>query len=556
MEDEKMIPHVGGQEAGYLFEFKPDGVFLTVYPSDGSVPAVLSDMCEALKKYGVIDYDIEILVHTLREAAGKSQKLADHFEVPFDCPGEEETLEKQDEKPAKEKEEYAKFTIEITKDRMKSIVHIDYETGKLKPGMDMIMEALQSKNVIFGIDSQAVEAGLEDGVEKFTAAQGIPAISGMDAHIDRKFNLSIRGKPVLDKDDQADYKNLNLVVLVKKGDLLAERILQTAGTSGRNVFGDEVMARHGKPIPLPNGKNTVVKDENSILADIDGQIVDTGGKISVDPILSISGDVGVSTGNIDFIGAVHVSDNVEEGFAIKATGDIEIKGVVSGATIEGQNVFISGGIQGMHRGKIVAHGDLRATFAENADIQADGTIYIMGVSLHSRLRAGKKLIVDGKRGQVIGGALAAGEEIRAKIIGNFMNVSTRLSVGTNPMLEKKYQDTCKEYADCKKRLLQLTKTLNTLGKIDMSKLPPERLRQIRSLKMSQFPLAGLAERDEKIIHTLETEMQNIKKGKIRVFDTIFPGVKMKVNSAMKNIQTEQKRCTFYVDEDVVRTGPY
>jgi uncharacterized protein len=556
MEEEKMIPNVGGQEAGYLFEFKPDGVFLTVYPSDGGILFELSDMRQVLKEYGVIDYDIEVLARTLREAAGKSQKLADHFEAPVDWPKEEGTSENKDGKPAEEKKEYAKFTIEITKDRMKAIVHIDYKAGNLKPDMDMIMEALQSKKVVFGIDSQAIETGLEDGAEDFIAAQGIPAINGADARIERKFNLNIKGRPALSKYDQADYKNLNLVVLVKKGEILAERILQTAGTSGTNVFGDEVMARHGKPKPLPSGKNTIVKDENSIFADIDGQIVDTGSKISVDPLLSISGDVGVSTGNIDFTGAVHVSGNVQAGFVIKAAGDIEVKGMVSGATLEGQNVFISGGVQGMNRGKIIAHGDVRASFAENADIQSDGNIYITDVSLHSQLQAGKKLIVEGKRGQVTGGTLAAGEEIRAKVIGNFMNVSTRLSVGVNPMLQKKYQDTCKEYADCKKRLSQLTKTLNTLGKIDMSRLPPERLEQINSLTRSQFPLAGLVERDEKIIRDLEIEMQNIKKGKIRVLDTIFPGVKLKVNSAMKNIQTEQKHCTFYVEEDVVKTGPY
>ena len=36
MEEDKMVPTVGGEEAGYLFEFKDDGVFFTVYPSGDS----------------------------------------------------------------------------------------------------------------------------------------------------------------------------------------------------------------------------------------------------------------------------------------------------------------------------------------------------------------------------------------------------------------------------------------------------------------------------------------------------------------------------------------
>ena len=42
---------VGGREAGYLFEFKPDGVFLTVYPVDDSgMLYELSDMRQILKE--------------------------------------------------------------------------------------------------------------------------------------------------------------------------------------------------------------------------------------------------------------------------------------------------------------------------------------------------------------------------------------------------------------------------------------------------------------------------------------------------------------------------
>ena len=83
-----MIPTVGGQEAGYLFEFKPDGVFLTVYPSgDTGILFELSDMRQVLKDYGVIDYDIELLARTVREASGKSHKLADTFEAPVEKEG-------------------------------------------------------------------------------------------------------------------------------------------------------------------------------------------------------------------------------------------------------------------------------------------------------------------------------------------------------------------------------------------------------------------------------------------------------------------------------------
>lgn len=557
MDEEKMtVPIVGGETAGYLFEFKKDGVFLTVYPvAENGILFELSDMRQILKEYDVLDYDIELLARTVREASGRPQKLSEHFHVPANWE-EKQTLAASVTVDAEEVEmEYGKVVLDISKDKMKVTVRFERKDNEQQPTEEMIMQALQEKNVVFGIDLEAIHAGIQTGSE-FVAAKGIPPVNGEDASIERKFNLGEKGRPVANKYDQVDFKNLNLFVIAKKGDLLAERIPQTRGTPGTNVFGDEVPAKNGKPKPLPNGKNTVVADENSVVADIDGQIVDSGSKISIDPHLDIRGDVGMSTGNIDFVGGVTISGSVQAGFVVKATGDVEIKGMVSGATIDARNVFISGGVQGMNRGLITAKEDVRASFAENAEIEAAGNIVIADVSLHSTLRAGKKLIVEGKRGQITGGNVAAGEEISAVCVGNPMNVVTKLMVGVNPMLQKRYQEVCKEYTEAKKRLTQLTKALNTLGKIDINTLPPERVEQINSLTRSQFPLAGTVERDEKLLQQITEEMQKMKNGKIRVRDVVYPGAKLSINSILKNVQVEEKHCTLYVEEDFVKTGPY
>jgi len=555
MEDEKKVSTVGGEEAGYLFQFKEDGVFLTVYPSgDSGLLFELSDMRQILKEYGVLDYDIELLARTVREAAGTPQKLADHFEASVTSEMELPAgIKAEGELP--DKREFATFKVDVSKDRLTAAIHFDVKANTKPPTEEMVLSALQAKHVVFGIDQGAIQRCVPEMTD-FTAAKGTPPVKGEDAQIVRKFNLGDKGRPVKNKFDQVDYKNLKLFHLVKKGELLVERIPHTLGTPGTDVHGDEVPAKPGKPKPLPVGKNTAADGENRLIATVEGQIVDNGSRINIDPQLSISGDVGVSTGNINFTGAVQISGSVQAGFTVKATGDVEIKGMVSGATIEAANVYVSGGIQGMNRGKIKAQKDVRASFAENADIEAGGNIYITDVSLHSELRAGKMVIVEGKRGLVTGGFLAAGEEVRAKVIGNQMNVSTKITVGVNPMLQRTYQETCREYAEAKKKLSQLTKALNTLGKIDMSKLPPNRVEQISAMTRSQFPLAGLIERNEAAIHKMEAEMDAMKKGRVRVSEVMYPGVKLTINSVMKNVQTEEKHCTLYVEEDFVKTGPY
>jgi hypothetical protein len=129
-------------------------------------------------------------------------------------------------------------------------------------------------------------------------------------------------------------------------------------------------------------------------------------------------------------------------------------------------------------------------------------------------------------------------------------------VGVNPSLQKKYQEACKEYSASKKKLQQLTQALNTLGKIDVSQLPPQRAEQIAQLTRSQFPLAGQVERSERLIHELEEQLAQMRNGRIRVSDKIYPGQKLVVNSVVKHLQTEEQHCTFQLEEDEVRVGPY
>ncbi len=569
MDDELRNPSVGSEKAGYLFEFRKDGVYLTVYPNYGDeILFELSDMRQILKDYKVFDYDIELLARVVRESSGFPTKLSSIFTVPENWehlsndynviveesaePLESEETEEDDDKKDKV---YGTVVVTLSRDMMKAKVRFECSVGQLKPTEDMVFQALQDKGVIFGIDREAISKGVKSGFE-FVAAVGKPPENGQDAVIDRKFNMGIKGRPVEDEHGRVNYKNMNLFVMTKKGDVLAERIPQTRGVPGMNILGNSVKAKNGKPKPVPNGKNTVVVDENTVVADIDGQIIDNGNKINVDPHLKINGDVGVGTGDIDFNGGVSISGNVQAGFVVKATGDIEINGFVSGANVRGRNIVVKGGIQGMNRAVIVAQEDIQVNFVENAEVEAGGNISIADVVLNSEIRAGKQLIVAGKHGLITGGSLAAGELIEAVSVGNTANVATRLSVGVNPMLQKKYKEVLKEYNESRSKLAQLTKALNTLGKLDISKLPKERVEQINALTRSQFPLAGKVQRNEQLLNELDEEMQKMKNGKIRVKEKLYPGVKLSINSILKNVQSEEQHCTLYVEDDFIRTGPY
>ena len=556
MAEERKSAEVGGKSAGYLFEFKPDGVYFTVYPTeDSEMLFELSDMRQILKEYGVTDYDMGELARAVRAADGTPCKLANHFEASVSPPSNRT----EESAPAEvvDNREVMSYQIEVAKDRMTVTLKINRQPGQRPPTKEEILKELSGRRIVFGIDEEAIERGLEHGTQT-VIVKGKPPEAGKDAKIIRKFNAEQKGKIAEDKYGRVDYKNLNLFLLAKKGDVLAERVPHTMGVEGTNVFGDTIKPKPGKPKPVPAGKNTEIQDENFVVATIDGQIVEANNKFSVDPRLEIKGDIGVGTGNIDFIGAVDISGSVQQGFKVKATGMVSINGAVNGGTVEGYSVIIKGGIIGAGPGKgvVIAQEDVQAAFVENGTIEAGNEIQISDVALHSDLRAGVRIVLEGKRGLVTGGYLAAGEEIRAKTIGNPALVAARLVVGVNPSLQKRYQAACKEYSESKKKLQQLTQALNTLGKIDVSMLPPQRAEQIAQLTRSQFPLAGQVERSERLIKELEEQIAQMKNGRICVSDRIYPGQKLIVNSIVKHIQTEEQHCTFQVEDDEVKAGPY
>lgn len=75
MDDQTLRPAVGSKEAGYLCEFREDGVYLTIYPDAANgLLFELSDIRQILQENGVVDYDIITLSQIIREASGEAKK--------------------------------------------------------------------------------------------------------------------------------------------------------------------------------------------------------------------------------------------------------------------------------------------------------------------------------------------------------------------------------------------------------------------------------------------------------------------------------------------------
>ncbi len=273
-------------------------------------------------------------------------------------------------------------------------------------------------------------------------------------------------------------------------------------------------------------------------------------------MLEIKEDVDVSTGNIEFVGDVTVRGSVQPGFLVKAEGNVEIFGTVSGGTVEGKNVVIKMGIQGMHRGYVKAKETVVAKFIENATVHAGTDIMVSDVVLHSRISAGKKVIVEGKRGLIVGGTVMAGEMIRAKVVGSQMSTITALEVGVNPILREEYQQIKGEIKKVNSSIEKTQKALTLLRSMDQSTMAPDKREMLLKLTKAQFHLAGQSETMRNRIITIEEEFEGMRNGHIKVAEAIYPGVKVVIGTLLKPITEILKFTSLYAENGEVRIGTF
>ena len=254
----------------------------------------------------------------------------------------------------------ASFVIDVAMDEMQAtITAMAPGVGGAEIMADTIASALSSQGIVAGINLTKIDEFIDHPVYglPYVVAEAIKPQDGRDAYIEYNFETD-RSKLKMQESEtgQMNFKELNLIQNVVEGQPLAKKIPAERGKGGKTIFGRYLEAKNGKDINLPLGKNvTVDSDGHTILAATNGQVLLIGDKINVEPVMEIEGDVSIKTGNITFLGTVIVKGNVDDGFNIKASGNIEVYGTVGRSTlIADGNIIVSLGIMGRDEGVIQA----------------------------------------------------------------------------------------------------------------------------------------------------------------------------------------------------------
>ncbi|MBP5451583.1 MAG: FapA family protein [Treponema sp.] len=457
------------------------------------------------------------------------------------------------------------FAVDITKDEMSAtITATPPAMSGSEISTDAIKQKLRIQGVVAGIDEEKIMAFVDNPVYNipYEVAHAIMPVDGRDAYIAYQFETD-RTKMRLteNKTGQVDFKELNLIQNVVEGQPLAQKMLPQQGKGGKTIMGRYLEAKNGKDINIPLGVNVKLDTDGlTVLAACNGEVLLQGDKICVEPVREEKG-VNIKTGNVTFMGTVIVRGNVEDGFNIKADGNVEIYGAVGNCRIEaGGDIVISQGVSGRHEGFISTPKSVWAHHVENAKVEAGEYVIINDSIVNSEVTAMKKIVLKGKRAQIVGGHLFATEEITAKNIGSPAGgTETVLEVGLDPRAKKRLlelQDTQTKMVTELEEVERNIAHLEEQRKIRRT-LPKEKEENLNALITRKQEINTLSQQMTEEINQIETRLRDLKVvGKVNASGTVYAGAKIFVRDEKDEVKTEVKSVTFYWENGFVRRGKY
>jgi len=385
-----------------------------------------------------------------------------------------------------------------------------------------------------------------------TVASGVAPIDGDNGEIRFLFDLDKEKKPLELGDGKVDYKEVVHLNNVRKGQLIAERILAKEGTDGRAVTGEAVSGKKGKEARFKIGKNVVCDpDQMRLYATIDGLITRTDkDKINVFPVYEINGDVDYNTGNIDFVGNVVIHGNVLTGFRVKAVGDIRVIGGVEGAELYAEgSIEITAGILGHNKGLVKAKKNVKSSFIQEGNVEAGEDIIVTQSIMHSTIRAGRNVLCHGSKGLIVGGTIQAGEQVKARVLGNTTSMATVIEVGVLPELRNELNELRVKLRELADNSDKTDKALTLLDQLALAgQLAPDKMAlRSRLTTTKKQTITEMSEMRERILE-IEKSLEDTTNSKIEVINVIYSGCKIVIGRYTRFIKDPTQRVTFRMIE--------
>jgi len=432
--------------------------------------------------------------------------------------------------------------VHISDDYYKAYIDIKVDDTPLE--LEDVIKALKDRNIQFGTDLEVINAliAMNENIYEELIAEGQPHIHGVDAQILMAYD-SHESHPELKEDGTVDFKNMDFLQKVMEGEVLATKIPASEGLDGITVTGKTIHAKNGKDIQIKCGENIILSEDGlTASAACDGVYKPEGDKLVVKNYLELKDGVGVETGNIAFKGDIFVKGNVISGYAIECDGNLTIDGIVEDAkiTVTG-DLTVSKGIAG-HKGSIViCGGNLVAKFIDNADVKVKGTLEVDEI-LNSKILCDGEVLVQGKKGHIVGGEITARYAIKATTIGSKLGVITLINLGVDIESVEELKELKAIIAKEKETEVKLKRLIEVLSlKKTKGIITPEEEESLDRCSTGIKQTQLIIKEKEARIKELHQLFLKAKSGSIKT-ETIYPDTMVRIGKS-----------SYFIDEAVLRS---
>ncbi|MBU2700009.1 protein of unknown function (DUF342 family) [Sporomusaceae bacterium BoRhaA] len=526
-----LINVLPSKDGRYQITAMDAGIYLSVWPPVNSGSSVSKAVViEDLTNQKLTDFDSELISSVIREATGTPVLVIDSG-------------------PSIQPAQSIRVKVDIN--RLEASIDLNILPDAPTATVSQLLDELKAVGVVYGIDEQALETLSKLRLAtNFICARGVLACNGDNAYLKYYVDPDRQGRPDELEDGRVDFKEINSFLCVEKEQILVEKISPTAGIPGMDVYGEPLPALPGKDKRLPAGKNVIVVDDRRLYAAIDGHLhIFLDKRINVIPVIVIDGDVDYNTGNIDFKGSVIVRGTVQPNFCVKAGGNVEVSGAICGGTVEANSIIVR---QGMNRGIIKARERLVINFIENATVYADEDVIVSDVIMNSQVFAGSRVIIEGRRGLVLGGRISAGELIRSVTVGNKLGVATELEVSLKPFLKDELIELRQQIKKDERLYTEMELSITYFRNQGVDNFSAEKKERYKKNEAEFNTLLNRIEETRQRIMNIESIIYSLKPGRIRVSGSIYPGTKISIGSSVKNIQDVLQYVSLYVQQGEIK----
>ena len=344
-------------------------------------------------------------------------------------------------------------------------------------------------------------------------------------------------KPKQLEGGRVDHYDLGYVQNVVQNQVLAEwREVdeeEAASLDPRFVFTErqDLKCKRGKINPDAPGQ---------IISTINGWVQWDSRAIVVKKLLKVPEDVDFNTGNILFVGDLHVEGMVRSGFTVRGR-NVRITGLVEGAEVHSTfSMLLETGIKGSNEGLLDAGKSIKLPFAENAVLNAGENVLVEDSSIQTDIYARRKLAV---RGRLIGGAVHCWTYCYVEDqLGGKGNTPTFVNLGYDPAA-----------------LIQDRELTDHLEELD---------ERMATYKMHASKSTELAEEYEPKIKRIQNKIDIIQNRKVKLWERItatqriegcrlivpgkvMPGVEISMGTSLFKTEKEMENVRFRLVADEI-----